>query len=275
MNRRARLMMWFGGQGQDGHDRIHLATSTDGLKWEQQGVVLEDPTANHVNDPSVVEKDGTLHMFYTRAGAGITDKIALATSPDGEHWQQRGVVFSHGPEGAWDSLAVGRPSVLYADGLFRMWYDGRKDLPLGAPDDKAPKSADSHRFVGYATSPDGIHWERRSKPVLDHDAGGVHVCRFKDHLAMVIESRDGTLACTSADGVTWGKPGIIAKRLEKQPVSEDFGHVTPFLLPDSLGNGATLFYGAASKKTWDGNAICLLRLGGKAQEILLNFDSKD
>ena len=38
----------------DGHDRIHLAESRDGLTWEKRGVVLEDKDANHVNDPSVV-----------------------------------------------------------------------------------------------------------------------------------------------------------------------------------------------------------------------------
>ncbi len=37
--------MWFGGQGRDGHDRIHLDVSADGAQWEQRGVVLEDPAA--------------------------------------------------------------------------------------------------------------------------------------------------------------------------------------------------------------------------------------
>src|SRR5688572_2848222 len=46
--------MWFGGQGRDGHDRIQLAESKDGIVWEPRGVVLEDKNANHVNDPSVV-----------------------------------------------------------------------------------------------------------------------------------------------------------------------------------------------------------------------------
>lgn len=46
--------MWYGGQGKDGHDRIHLAESRDGRTWEKRGMVLEDKEANHVNDPSVV-----------------------------------------------------------------------------------------------------------------------------------------------------------------------------------------------------------------------------
>ncbi len=170
------LRMWFGGQGKDGHDRIHLAESSDGFRWQQRGIVLEDSAANHCNDPSVVSVNGVLWMFYTRAAAGVTDEIAAATSTDGIHWQKRGNVLSPGAAGRWDSLSVGRPSVLFESGQFRMWYDGRKDLPLGAPDEKAPKNANSQRFVGYATSSDGLHWQRHGdQPVFDHNAGGIHV----------------------------------------------------------------------------------------------------
>ena len=28
--------MWYGGQGEDGHDRIHYAESRDGLRWEKK-----------------------------------------------------------------------------------------------------------------------------------------------------------------------------------------------------------------------------------------------
>src|SRR3954452_23061875 len=33
--------MWYGGQGRDGHDRIHLAESGDGVTWARRGVVLD------------------------------------------------------------------------------------------------------------------------------------------------------------------------------------------------------------------------------------------
>jgi hypothetical protein len=253
------LRMWFGGQGRDGHDRIHLAVSTDGEQWTQRGVVLEDPSANHCNDPSVVEANGTLFMFYTRAGSGVTDEVAVATSTDGERWQVRGTALAPGKPGAWDSLAVGRPSVLFADGVFRMWYDGRKDLPPDAPDPKAPKSNTSQRHVGYATSRDGIHWERHSRePIYDHDAGGLHVLRIGGHLAMLVEGRLGTEAATSRDGIHWRRIGLLVERADVP--AERHGHVTPFLLPDRNSAGATLFYGAAAEQAWDANTICTRRL---------------
>ncbi|MDB6028778.1 MAG: laminin 2 [Verrucomicrobiales bacterium] len=221
------LRMWYGGQGRDGHDRIHLAESSDGVHWQQRGVVLEDPSANHVNDPSVVSVNGTLFMFYTRAGSGVTDEIHAATSKDGLRWKRRGIVLAAGEAGTWDSLSVGRPSVIFDSGLFRMWYDGRKDLPLGAPDTKAPKSANSQRYVGYATSKDGFHWQRLgTQPVYGHNAGGIHVLSLQGHFVMLSESHAGTECAISVDGIEWKEIGLLMERADS-PV-ERHGHVTPF-----------------------------------------------
>jgi hypothetical protein len=41
-----RRRMWYGGQGKDGHDRIHLAESRDGWTWEKRGVILEDKASS-------------------------------------------------------------------------------------------------------------------------------------------------------------------------------------------------------------------------------------
>jgi sucrose-6-phosphate hydrolase SacC (GH32 family) len=263
--------LWFGGQGTDGHDRIHLATSTDGQNWKQHGVVLEDPTANHCNDPSVVEDNGMLYMYYTRAGSGVTDEIAVATSSDGVRWMRRGTAIAPGKSGAWDSWSVGRPSVLVENGVFRMWYDGRKDLPPSAPDPKAPKSDHSQRFVGYATSQDGLHWRKHGgEPVYDHDAGGVHVLRTGDHLSMLIEGRLGTEMATSKDGVQWTSLGILLGRFEG--ALERHGHVTPFLLRDWDGRGATLYYGAATEEAWNANTLCRRRLSKRQWQALLSAE---
>jgi len=91
--------MWFGGQGRDGHDRIQLAESRDGLTWESRGVVLDNKDANHVNDPSVVKVGRTYFMYFTRAGTDIRDDIALATSEDGVTWADKGFVFRPSTDG--------------------------------------------------------------------------------------------------------------------------------------------------------------------------------
>lgn len=259
--------MWFGGQGNDGHDRIHLAESRDGLKWEARGVVLEDRDANHVNDPSVVKVGKTYFMYYTRAGSDVRDEIALATSADGSSWRKIGVVLRPAAGGEWDSLLVGRPSVCVEDGVFRMWYDGRKDLPPGAPAQDAPKSDQSVRAVGYAESRDGVKWTRpRKEPVFGEDAGGVHVSRVGGGYVMVYEAREGTRVARSADGRRWKNQGVLAGL--SGTGADPFGHVTPFLFLHPKAATATLFVGAARSSSWDRNAIARLPLGEQQLKLI-------
>lgn len=251
--------MWYGGLGKDGHDRIHYAESKDGLTWKKRGVVLEDNTANHVNDPSVVRVKDRYFMYYTVAGAGVTDRIDLATSKDGITWKRKGTALRAGKPGEWDGLLVGRPSVLFEDGQFRMWYDGRKDLPPGAPDANAPKSPTSTRSVGYATSKDGLDWTKYAKnPVHGNDAGGVHVVRFRDCYVMTYESHSGTMASVSRNGVSWRRAGMLLEP-SGQPL-DAHGHVTPFLQISKSGKSHQLFVGAARAATWDRNSIARIIL---------------
>lgn len=263
-----RYRMWFGGQGRDGHDRIQLAESADGKTWQQRGVVLEDKSANHVNDPSVVQVDGTYYMYYTRAVADICDDICLATSADGVTWTKRGVVLRPSKAGQWDSLLVGRPSVLVENGLFRIWYDGRKDLSPGAPAKNVPISPTSSRAVGYAESRDGVHWTRpRTEPVFTHDAGGIHVVRMRNGYALLYEGGAGTQLATSPDGLTWTAKGLLVPKTGT--ALDRFGHVTPFLYLHPQTNAATLYLGAARGPHWDENLIARLDLS-PAQIARLN-----
>ena len=253
--------MWYGGLGDDGHDRIHYAEAKHGFQWEKKGGVLEDRTANHVNDPSVVRIRGRYFMYYTVAGTGVTDRIDVATSEDGIRWQRQGTALRAGKPGEWDGLLVGRPSVLFENGQFKMWYDGRKDLPPNAPDSNAPKSPTSRRSVGYATSGDGLHWTKHDRnPVCGNDAGGVHVVRHEDCYLMFFESHAGTMIAASRTGLSWKSAGLLLKPSGK--LFDKHGHVTPFLLVRRRGLHPQLFIGAARAATWDRNSIARISLDG-------------
>ena len=250
-----RWRMWYGGQGKDGHDRIHLAESRDGRIWEKRGVVLEDKDANHVNDPSVVRVGTEWWMYYTRAVTDVLDEIALAVSHDGIVWEKRGTVLRPGAPGAWDALLVGRPSVLREKGRFKMWYDGRADLPPNAPANSAPKSPTSRRSVGYAESADGVHWERPGRePVFQDGAGGVHVSRIGSRYLMVYEAHQGTKLAVSADGLRWTARGFLLRN-SGTPL-DAHGQVTPFLWFDETSREARLFFGGARDARWNRNVIC-------------------
>ncbi|MEI8019124.1 MAG: hypothetical protein WCH39_13055 [Schlesneria sp.] len=251
--------MWYGGQGKDGHDRISFAESADGRSWLRKGVVLKDDLANHVNDPCVVWVNGRYMMYYTRTEKDVVDRIDLAVSSDGQKWEPKGAVITAGSEGTWDSLSVGRPSVIFHDGKYKMWYDGRKDFPPGTPVKGVPISSTSSRSVGYATSEDGFRWIRHpNNPVFGHDAGAVDVKRLGDQFIMLYESRDGTRCAVSKDCLTWNDRGVFVAKSGSS--IDQFGHVTPFLFVDPDNKQHRLFVGAAEATTWDHNSIAVLKI---------------
>ena len=265
--------MWYGGQGRDGHDRIAYAESLDGVTWDRQGVVLKDDAVNHINDPSVVKVEGRFYMFYTLAEKDVVDRIDVAVSADGKTWTPKGFAVAAGPEGTWDALSVGRPSVIFDDGLFKMWYDGRKDFSPGSPVSGVPTSATSHRSVGYATSHDGLKWTRyKNNPVFGNDAGAVDVKRFGDRFIMLYEAGAGTRFARSTDGIDWKDGGVFVKKSGSK--FDSFGHVTPFLLLDADKKQHRLFVGAAGATTWDHNRIAVVEISEERLNQILGEAEK-
>lgn len=67
-------------------------------------------------------------------------------------------VLDRGPEGSWDSEAVGMGSVLFDGSIYHMWYAGNDG---------------SNFSIGHATSEDGISWEKDPlNPVLETGESG-------------------------------------------------------------------------------------------------------
>ena len=78
--------------------------------------------------------------------------VALVESDDGIHWSEPPqIVLGPRKETGWED-DINRPVVVKRDDGYHMWYTGQ---------------AKGHSSIGYATSPDGVTWKRRSdKPVL-------------------------------------------------------------------------------------------------------------
>ncbi|HEY3783581.1 MAG TPA: family 43 glycosylhydrolase [Fimbriimonadaceae bacterium] len=101
-------------------------------------------------DLSVLNDGGLYKMFFSWRPER---SIAAAESKDGIHWSEPKIVL--GPaETGWED-EVNRPSVLKKDDVYYMWYTGQFQGRTSA--------------IGYATSKDGIHWQRKSTPVLKPD----------------------------------------------------------------------------------------------------------
>lgn len=120
-------------------------------KFVDNPVIGSEDTGT-VFDVSVLHENGVFKMWTSwrdNGGIGYTE------STDGIHWKDQVVVLAPNPASKWEN-EVNRPNVLRReDGSYHMWYTGQ--------------TAD-HLRIGYATSRDGIHWQRHSdKPVMIPD----------------------------------------------------------------------------------------------------------
>lgn len=173
---------------------IGAATSSDGRTWKKldnNPVIAPGPSgawdSRIVGYCDVLEKDGTLYMWYNGAKGDHWEGIGLATSIDGKVWTKYAgnPVFVPGQSG-WDSHEVATPTVVAISGLFVMLYEG-----MAQP---------GPSWFGVAFSQDGIHWTRgSSQPVFAAGQGwesllGTADLLFKDNtLHMWYSGRsDGT-----------------------------------------------------------------------------------
>ena len=140
--------------------------------------------------------------------------IILLGQTDCQKYARNPVLFV-GLEDSWDSKAVIFPSVLFDGTMFKMWYSGFDG---------------TNYRIGYATSPDGIIWDKADdvNPVLDigeadswDDEGVTNPCvLFEDGVfKMWYTGYDGTEYgvgyATSQDGIIWSKADSVNPILEK------------------------------------------------------------
>ena len=191
--------MWYQ-SGYQNHGAIFCATSPDGIHWTDLGLAMDSGPGwpgLHLYKGSVI-KEGLIYKMWYSGYDWATVTIGYATSTDGLNWTK----YPDNPviaTGSWDSLQLYVGSVLWNQSLnlYQMWYTGGSAYSYSVQ-------------VGYATSPDGIHWTKYPLPVFTYGSvvGGYHnnvnVIYSGGLYEMYIGSgsRDVTLA-TSRDGISW------------------------------------------------------------------------
>jgi predicted GH43/DUF377 family glycosyl hydrolase len=99
-------------------------------------------------DLSLLKEGGILRMWFSWRPK---NSLALTTSKDGIHWSHPLIVLSPNPNTDWEH-DLNRPSIVKRSDGYHMWYTGQ---------------ARGRSWLGYATSPNGVSWQRMSpKPVL-------------------------------------------------------------------------------------------------------------
>jgi len=124
------------------------AWSLDGISWNRDE---GNPIPEIASGP--VMKDGdTLKTWFTDG----EQNLFYATSLNGKKWEKHaGSGLALGPAGDWDDGGGfwGPNTVIKEDNLYKMWYVGSTgNLPYAI-----------HQ-IGYATSTDGLHWEKYDDP---------------------------------------------------------------------------------------------------------------
>lgn len=193
------------------------AAAIEGTQVLSQGQGQWD--AVHLLRPWVIYDGSKFIMWYTGEDSQGADRIGMATSDDGISWTKYSgnPVFDLGPLGSWDADSVGDPCVIFENNQYKMWYVGQ--IFGGTP-------ADDKYQIGYATSPDGIHWTRYSgNPILTTGSlgswddrrvwrpsvistGSGYMMYYRG--AAVIEGSPAKAGvATSPDGIQWTKTAVL------------------------------------------------------------------
>jgi hypothetical protein len=152
-------------------------------------------------------------MWYSTRGSlpgGIA--LALDTTGGGDAWKRVGSapVLTIDPPEHYAYGAITRPAVLPAADGWRMWYS-TQGADTGA----------GEAWIGTATSPDGIHWQKHGSPLLaPHDAWEKTSLQCPNVLYDAASGQykmwycggeqyepDAVGYATSPDGVTWTRYG--------------------------------------------------------------------
>ncbi len=138
--------------------RIGLARSADAQMWRRHGPPVLQPGPEGawdeagVADPYVARCGETYYMYYLGQNRRGVQRLGVARSPDGVHWQKflDNPVLDLGPPGAFDERGLGEPAVFRGAEEYYMIYTGR--------------NAAEERRLGVARSADGVRWRRAAMP---------------------------------------------------------------------------------------------------------------
>jgi len=160
--------MWYAGYDGSYIERIGHATSPDGVEWTKDSLnkpVMDVGDPGEWDDtevfpgPKSILFDGSIYkMWYGGTASNYIYKIGYATSPDGINWDKdtSNPVMRPGLQGSWDGACVVPSTVIFDGTTYHSWYSGTTEGFI-------------KWRVGYATSSDGIDWEKDTlnNPVLN------------------------------------------------------------------------------------------------------------
>lgn len=132
--------------------QIGVARSADSRVWSKEAkpVMPLGPLGSWderaVADPYVVSVGEWLYMYYLGQDRARVQRLGVARSRDGLHWEKLRSNPIMEPATGADENGLGEPAVWQMRNSYWMLYTGR--------------DAHEARTLGLASSPDGVHWKR-------------------------------------------------------------------------------------------------------------------
>jgi predicted GH43/DUF377 family glycosyl hydrolase len=128
-----------------------IALSTDGINWTKNSAPIFSTLTGyyHFNFTDVIQKDSIYYGYYCcSASDNTTDGVIIGVgkSFDGISWQMQTIFNATLP---WESGAIGFPTVVYENGIFKMIYQNT----IGT-------------YFGMATSMDGVNFTKAGNPIF-------------------------------------------------------------------------------------------------------------
>jgi len=130
--------------------RISLARSPDGLAWKRSPASVLGPgpvgswDERAVADPYVLRISPYFYMYYLGQDRAVRQRLGVARSADGIHWQK----LRSNPilEPDQSDQGLGEPAVWQSDGFYWMLYTVR--------------TFSEERYLALARSTDGVKWTK-------------------------------------------------------------------------------------------------------------------
>ena len=202
--------MWYTGYNNSRY-RILYANSTNGISWNQYGIVIPLGASGEADDyyaayPSVLFEDGEYKIWYSGYD-GSNWRIMYANSSDGLIWSKHGVVVDLGSNWEFDNYRTFGGCVI-REGEYKMWYSADDGVSMS---------------IMYANSTDGMVWTKLKTPVLTHSYEGEHDDFCSLYPSVIFDEGEykmwyssyaygdqyyRIMYANSSDGISWNRLGM-------------------------------------------------------------------
>lgn len=189
-----------------------LLVSTDRLNWDissiHRNVISSQQTGHTFNYYVGVIKEGDEYKAWHSATSDWNiagTKLYYSTSQDGIHYSGHGMVLDNEPYPEYDSRNINYPWIVFDGNTYHLYYGAYPGHQSGSPD------RSYHWTIAYATSSDGIHWEKHGVVVDPGMSPAVVYDGTKFEMLYNVQNGDEVVVkyAVSYDGLNWEEIGEV------------------------------------------------------------------